>query len=44
MLPVGLLRSGQQTRNETHDRAHAQGDRNFDGDLFDEDRHGSSSD
>jgi hypothetical protein len=29
---------------EANDRAHAQGDRNFDGDLFDEDRHGSSSD
>jgi hypothetical protein len=42
--PIGLLRPGEQAGDEANDRAHAQGDRNFDGDLFNENRHGSYSD
>jgi uncharacterized protein len=34
--PIGLLRPGGQAGDEANDRAHAQGDRNFDGDLFNE--------
>jgi hypothetical protein len=38
-----MLRRGHQPGKETKDCANAQGDGNFDGDLFNENRHGSHS-